>query len=107
MMKQRYLAVAIAGAIAGMVTFSAGAVQAGTIERACLRADRSAATKSLCSCIEDVAKPMFSRSEMRRIAKFFKEPHLTQELRQSDRRSDERFWDQYKAWGAAVRGQCG
>ncbi len=103
MMKQRYIAVAVAG----ILTISAGAAYAGSIERACLRADRSAANRALCSCIEDVAKPMFNRSEMRRIAKFFKDPHMTQELRQSDRRSDERFWDQYKAWGAAVRGQCG
>jgi len=85
---------------------AAGTAQAGPIKRACLKADRAAASRELCTCIERVARPMFSRSQERRIAKFFAEPHLSQELRQSDRRSDEKFWQQYQAWGAAARAQC-
>lgn len=98
-MKQLFIASAL-------VLGAAGAAQAGSIESACLKADRAAATRTLCSCIEDVAKPMFSFSEERKIAKFFAEPHLTQELRQSDSRSDEAFWDQYKAFGVAARAHC-
>ncbi len=84
----------------------AGAAEAGPIKRACLKADRAAASRELCACIERVARPMFSGSQERRIAKFFADPHLSQELRQSDRRSDEVFWEQYKAWGEAVRTRC-
>ncbi len=85
-----------------------GAVaEAGPIKRACLKSDRDAANRQVCACIERVARPMFSRSEQRRIAKFFADPHLSQELRQSDRRADERFWQQYQAWGAAVQARCG
>lgn len=90
-------------------TLSLGGVtntQAGPIERACLKAERNGATRTLCDCIDDVARPIFSGSEMRRIAKFFADPHLSQELRQSDRGADERLWDRYKRWGLAVRRQC-
>ena len=85
---------------------SAGMAEAGAIKRACLKADRAAASRELCTCIERVARPMFTASQKRRIVRFFAEPHLSQELRQSDRRSDERFWEQYQAWGAAVRSRC-
>lgn len=80
--------------------------QAGSIERACLKAGRDGASRVFCDCIDDVARPMFSRSEMKRIAKFFTEPHLSQELRQSSRRSDERFWDRYKLWGSTAESRC-
>ncbi len=85
---------------------SGGMVHAGAIEQACMKADRSNANRHLCDCIDDVAKKYFSRSEIRRIAKFFAEPHLSQELRQSDKNADERFWDTYQAWGEAARRQC-
>lgn len=100
----KYLTIVMA---LSMSLWASGAEARGTIERACLKADRSAATRALCACIQDVADPRFSRSEQRRIAKFFRDPHLSQELRQSDRRSDRPFWDAYKAWGAAARRQCG
>ena len=105
-MKNPHLALALGVIAFGAMAF-AGAAEAGPIKRACLAADRAAASRELCTCIERVAKPMFSRSEMRRIAKFFAEPQLSQELRQSDRRADQRFWEQYKAWGAAARARCG
>ncbi len=89
-----------------LVLTSAPIAQAGTLERACLKAGRDGASRVFCGCIDDIARPIFSRSEMRRIAKFFKEPHLSQELRQSSRRSDERLWGRYKLWGTAVENQC-
>ncbi len=94
-------------ALTGIIFLTGGqGARAGAIERACLKADRNNASRTLCDCIEDVAKPMFSRSEMRQIAKFFEEPHLSQELRQSDSRADENFWRQYQAWGEAVQSRC-
>ncbi|MCI2400398.1 hypothetical protein [Aliiroseovarius subalbicans] len=80
---------------------------AGKIERACLKADRRDASRQLCGCVQDVAEAMFNRSEISKIAKFFSDPHTTQELRQSDRNSDERFWKRYKEYGQAVRTYCG
>ena len=101
-MKKHVLVVAVAAGV-----LLAGMAEAGPIKRACLKSDRDAASRQLCACIERVARPMFSRSEQRKIAKFFDDPHLSQQLRQSDRRADERFWQQYQAWGAAARARCG
>ncbi|MDA5092493.1 hypothetical protein O2N63_00120 [Aliiroseovarius sp. KMU-50] len=81
-------------------------VSAGSIQKACLSADRSSASRNLCGCIEDVAGAMLSRSEQSRVVKFFKDPHKSQELRQSDRRTDEKFWQKYKQFGEAVSTYC-
>ena len=86
---------------------SSGALAAGKIERACLKADRAAASRQLCGCVQDVAEAMLNRSERTRVAKYFEDPHLTQVLRQSDRGSDERFWEKYKQFGQAVGTYCG
>lgn len=94
-------------AACAVVLLSAGPAAASTeIQRACMNAGRSAASPVLCGCVQDVAEAMFSRSERNRIVKFFKDPHLTQELRQSDRSSDERFWEKYKQFGSAVQANC-
>lgn len=79
---------------------------ASTIERACVKSDRKAATKPLCGCIQDVADMMLSRSEQKVAAKFFDDPHRAQEIRQSDRRSDEKFWLRYKEFGKTARTFC-
>lgn len=84
----------------------APASASGEIRKACLKAGRAAASRSLCGCIQDVAEEAFNRSERRKIAKFFADPHATQDLRQSDRSSDERFWQRYKAFGQSARAAC-
>ncbi len=79
---------------------------AGPIDRACMRADRDAANKQLCGCIQQVADQSLSRSDQRRAAKFFDEPATAQEVRQSDRRSDESFWLRYKEFGERAAELC-
>lgn len=79
---------------------------AGTIERACIKMDRKAATRSTCSCIQKVANRNLSRKDQKMAAKFFNDPHLAQETRQSDNSSKERFWLRYKAWGEKANQQC-
>ncbi|MDJ0860314.1 MAG: hypothetical protein QNI90_14780 [Dinoroseobacter sp.] len=78
---------------------------AGTIEQACLQSDRSG-TRTLCGCIQDVADITLSRSDQRKAAKFFDNPQRAQDVRMSDRRSDERFWDRYQEFGNAARAYC-
>ena len=80
---------------------------AGPIERACLKADRPAASRALCGCIQSVAGAILSRSEQRKAASFFKDPHKAQEIRQSDRRSHEAFWKRYKRFAASAEATCG
>jgi hypothetical protein len=79
--------------------------QAGVIERACLNGGRTA-DRALCSCIQNVANITLTGSEQRRAAKFFKDPHHAQEVRQSDRRSDEVFWRTYKSFGQTAESYC-
>lgn len=79
---------------------------AGPIESACNKAGRKASSRALCACIQDAADATLSRSEQKRAAKFFHDPHKAQETRQSDRASDERFWQAYKQFGATAQSYC-
>lgn len=79
----------------------------GVIERACRQSSRPAANKKLCRCIQGVARKTLSRSERIKAAKFFKDPHMAQVVRQSNRPSDETLWKHYKAFGQSAAKTCG
>jgi len=79
----------------------------GVIDRACRNSSRSAASPQLCSCIQKVANSSLNRSERRKVAKWFGDPHQAQVVRQSDRRSDEALWLRYKAFGEQAKSTCG
>lgn len=85
--------------------FAAGA-QAGPIERACIKSDRQAASRSLCGCIQQVADITLDRRDQKLAATFFRDPHRAQEVRQSDRQSHEVFWKKYKAFGRSAENYC-
>ncbi|MCP5073933.1 MAG: hypothetical protein GY947_11650 [Rhodobacteraceae bacterium] len=85
---------------------AAPAFSAGTIERACNKSDRRAATRSLCGCIQDIADIKLTSSDQKLAAKFFADPHLAQETRQSDNEAKERFWKRYKAFGQTASDSC-
>jgi hypothetical protein len=89
----------ILGAFATMAACGGGSRGAsGEISQACLEADRRAASPALCSCVQQVANQSLSNSDQTRAAVFFSEPQLAQDTRQSDRSSDERFWQRYRAF---------
>ena len=88
------------------LALSAGAAQAGLIERACLESKRQAATSALCGCIQDAADLTLTGSDQRLAARFFRDPHQAQEVRQSDRSRDEAFWQRYRAFGSAAETFC-
>jgi hypothetical protein len=81
-------------------------LEANPIERACNGSDQSAANARLCSCIGNVARTTLSRSEMRQAARFFRDPARAEQVRMSDRSSDEAFWDRYSDFGEAAESQC-
>ncbi len=95
------------GLAAALVLAGGGMATAGVIERACMKSDRPAANRTLCGCIQGVADATLTRSEQRRAAKFFSDPHMAQVVRQSDVASDEMFWKRYKAFGATASNYCG
>lgn len=92
---------------AAMLAFGASVASAGTIERACLGSDRKAANRALCGCIQQVADATLSGSDQRLAAKFFKDPQMAQDIRQSDNQSHEIFWKKYKSFGETAQSYCG
>ena len=79
---------------------------ANPIERACNASDRAAVTRSLCSCIGSAAERTLSRSQMREGARFFSDPQRAQDVRQSDRRSDEAMWQAWRNFGETAEAYC-
>ncbi len=92
--------------LAAVMLFLAVPAGAETIERACLKSDRKAASRMLCGCIQDVADLTLSRSDQRRAAGFFSDPNRAQEVRQSNLRRDEIFWQNYKSFGENAKTYC-
>lgn len=79
---------------------------ANAIERACNASDRKAANQALCGCIQKAADLTLKNSDQRKAAKFFKDPHKAQELRQADGPSNETFWIRYKNFGTTAAQHC-
>jgi len=94
--------------ILGLMTISwAMPAEAGsTIARACMGSDRPAASRELCGCIQNVADSMLSAGDQRRGAKFFADPHLSQEVRASSSREDDLFWERWTEFGKAATAYC-
>ncbi|SIO54446.1 hypothetical protein SAMN05444722_3364 [Rhodovulum sp. ES.010] len=81
--------------------------QAGPIERACLSSDRPGTSRGLCGCIQNAADLTLTRGDQRQAARFFRDPHQAQVIRQSDRRRDADFWQRYKRFGDTAAAYCG
>jgi hypothetical protein len=92
--------------LTGAALFMASPLYAGSIEHACNTSARNA-SRATCSCIQQVADVRLSRNDQKQAAKFFADPQLAQDTRQSDNPSKERFWLRYKAWGLLAADQCG
>lgn len=90
---------------ATIIALLASPVAAGKIERACKSSERRVAA-SLCVCIQRVADNQLTRTDQHLAAKFFKDPDLAQETRQSDDKHKEKFWLRYKAFGAMADKTC-
>ncbi|WP_456389076.1 hypothetical protein [Profundibacter sp.] len=79
----------------------------GKIQRACLKSDRTTASRPLCRCIQKAANRVLSHSDQRLAAKFFKDPQMAQDVRQADDSRKEAFWKRYKQFGSTARASCG
>ena len=79
---------------------------AGPLETACNRSDRKAASRSLCSCIGQVADMTLRPADQRRAAAFFKNPDKAQSVKMSKSNADDEFWDRYKAFGEQAEAYC-
>lgn len=84
-----------------------GSSVSGPVGSACMDAGRSAASASLCGCIQSVASQTLSNADQRRAAGFFDDPDKAQETRTSDNASSEAFWDRYRAFSDQASRTCG
>lgn len=105
-MKRFLAAILCAGTLAGVQPQELQAGP-GVIDRACRQSNRTAANPGLCRCIQKVANRELSMGERRKVAKWFSDPHRAQEVRQSDKRSDEVLWQRYKVFGERAQQTCG
>ena len=78
----------------------------GPIQQACRKANRKAASRARCGCIQAVADQSLSGAQQRRGAKMFSDPHQLQVIRQSDNSSNEKFWKAWKAFGQRAAEIC-
>ena len=78
----------------------------GPIQTACMRSDRTASSRALCGCVQASANTILNSSEQARAVAFFRDPHLAQVTRQSDRSGDERFWQRYKQFVDVAERSC-
>jgi hypothetical protein len=92
--------------LAVAMTLTPYPVAANPVERACLQSDRAAANRALCTCIGRAADMTLSRSDMRQGARFFDDPQRAQDVRMSNRASDERLWDSWRNFGETAEAMC-
>lgn len=92
-------------AVAAIVLTTPFAV-AGPIDNACVRSDRAQGQAPLCGCIQQVADMTLSRSDQRRAARFFSDPHEAQVVRMSKSDGDNAFWARYKHFAATAEAYC-
>lgn len=91
---------------AAAVMMTAPLAMAGPIDSACIRSDRARGNAPLCGCIQRVADQTLSRSDQRRAAAFFRDPHQAQEVRMSKTDADNAFWARYKQFAGTAEAYC-
>jgi len=83
-----------------------GATQADVIRDACMKSERKAANAPLCGCVQQAADATLTRRDQKLASRFFEDPDQSQEIRQSDRRSHEKFWERYKSFSTLAKTYC-
>ncbi|MEM6375612.1 MAG: hypothetical protein AAF686_05185 [Pseudomonadota bacterium] len=78
----------------------------GPLQRACMASNRQARSRALCGCIQAAANQTLTASQQQRAVGFYTDLHQAQQVRQSDRGSDEAFWEAYRAYGVRAERMC-
>ena len=94
------------GAMVALGIVLAAPVDARAIEQACMRSERVGDDTRVCGCIQRIADQLLTARDQRLAARFFRDPHLAQETRTSDRADDKRFWAVYTQFGAVAEQSC-
>lgn len=91
---------------AAAIALTAPLAMSGPVSSACVASDRARGQSALCGCIQQVANQTLSRSDQRRAASFFRDPHEAQVVRMSKSNSDNAFWARYKRFTGAAEAYC-
>lgn len=78
----------------------------GPIAQGCMESPRDGANRALCSCIQLVADQSLSAPDQRLAAGFFADPEAAHEIRKSDTRRHDAFWERYTAFAEASETLC-
>ena len=78
----------------------------GAVGEACMAADRQAASRTLCACVQRAANATLNGSDQARVATFFEDPEIANDTRISDTRRDERFWDRFQRFTRQAEQSC-
>ena len=81
-------------------------LNANPVERACMSSGRTAANASICACIGSAARITLNYGEQRQAARLFDDPDRAEDLRMSDNRRDEVFWERYEHFGETAEAMC-
>ena len=92
--------------LVGGVMLTLAACGAGRLQNACIDSGRAGANPALCGCVQAVADRELDPGERRLAASFYDNPQRAQDIRQSDRPADRRFWDRYTAFAEEVERSC-
>ena len=84
----------------------AGVSSNGPIAQSCNRSERNASTPQLCGCIQRVAAQTLNASDQQRAAKFFTNPDKAYDVKLSQSRADDAFWERYKSFAASAEASC-
>ncbi len=79
----------------------------GPIGTACLVHRRPGASRERCGCIQAAANQTLSPSQQQRSVRYFSEPGLLQDVRQSDSASNRAFWEAWKRFADTAETFCG
>ncbi|MCV3274350.1 hypothetical protein [Roseobacter sinensis] len=79
----------------------------GPIGTACLVHRRPGATRERCGCIQAAANQTLSPSQQQRSVRFFSEPGLLQDIRQSDNPANRTFWETWNRFADTAETFCG
>lgn len=78
----------------------------GPIGTACLNHRKRDATQARCGCIQQVANQTLTQAQQQRSVRYFSEPSLLQEVRQSSAPANQRFWEAWKNFSETAETQC-
>ena len=80
--------------------------QADVVRKACLFSTSKSANSRMCSCIQAAADATLNRSDQNLAASMIRDPEKSQDVKTSNRRSMEKFWERYENFGKLAEAYC-